>query len=52
VSETSERILDIPGRAYNGVWKAWKIASVGLFVVFVAVLADIARTLRRIEGRP
>jgi hypothetical protein len=34
---------------YNGVWKGWKYGSLGLFAVFVLILADAARTLRRIS---
>lgn len=43
------RILDIEGREYKGVWRAWKAGSLGLFAIFVALLADVAITLRRIE---
>lgn len=43
------RILDIEGAEYNGVWRLWKLGSLGLFAAFVLILRDIARTLHRIE---
>ena len=33
---------------YDSVWRLWKLGSLGLFAVFVALLVDIARTLRLI----
>lgn len=45
-------VLDgVDCRTYDGVWKLWKAGSIGIFAVFVLVLADVARTLRRIERR-
>lgn len=45
-------VLDnVPTSSYNGVWKIWKYGSLGLFAVFVGVLIDIARTMRRIEQK-
>lgn len=41
------RILDIEGREYNGVWKLWKLTSLGLFAAFVGIALDIAISLRR-----
>jgi len=43
------QILDINGAEYNGVWRYWKLGSLGLFAIFVAAMIDCARTLRRIE---
>ena len=43
-------VLDgVDGSQYNGVWKLWKVGSLGLFAVFVAAMIDCARTLRKIE---
>jgi hypothetical protein len=45
-------VLDgVSGREYDGVWKLWKLASLGLFGVFVLAMLDAARTLRQIAGR-
>lgn len=45
-------ILDgVGSKEYDGVWKLWKLASLGLFAVFVVAMLDAARTLRRIAER-
>lgn len=45
-------VLDgVDGRTYDGVWKLWKAGSITIFAVFVLVLVDCARTLRRIARR-
>lgn len=43
------RILDIQSSEYRGVWRLWKVTSLGLFAIFIWLLADIAVTLRRLE---
>lgn len=48
--EEQVKVLDIETHEYQGVWKLWKVASVGLFALFVLILADIAKTLRRYCG--
>lgn len=46
----SRSILDgYDGDRYDGVWRLWKGGSLALFAVFVAILADVAATLRRLE---
>lgn len=45
------RILDIPGHEYKGVWRLWKVASLGLFLAFVLLLNDIAKNIRSYCGR-
>lgn len=42
---------DVNGKEYNGVWKLWKVSSLGLFGFFVMVLFDMAKTLRKMEGK-
>lgn len=36
---------------YNAIWKLWKAGSIGLFAVFVFVIARIGATLKRIESK-
>lgn len=43
------RILDIEAHEYHGVWRLWKVVSLCLFGLFVAVLWDISRTLRALS---
>lgn len=47
---SAERILDIDGHAYNGVWRLWKLASVVLFAVMVWIARDISKSIKTIAG--
>lgn len=40
---------DVTGMEYEGVWRTWKITSVGLFAVLVACIVDITISMRRIR---
>jgi hypothetical protein len=47
VSSSSDLFEGVGAAEYNGVWGAWKLASLGLFGVFVLCAIDIARSMRR-----
>lgn len=38
---------DVTGREYQGVWRLWKLGSLGLFGAFVWLLADIRSIIRQ-----
>lgn len=45
-------VLDnVTGHEYNGVWKLWKLASLGLFAAFVVILRRMERTLSDYTAR-
>lgn len=45
-------VLDgVDSSRYNGVWRLWKIGSLGLFAVFVGCAVDIAVSMRHHAGR-